>query len=217
MKIRTVIGLTGAAAASFVGMAGLAAGPAGAAAAQTMPADQLTTFLATNYGNFFGGVPVFASPFEYPGEPGLGFPVSPNTKVSGNCLTDPDAAWLFSDTLALDFQSGNAVVYRPTSSPVPFPFLPGGLNAEGTAALVDVTTGEPTGFVGTTHAWLGQGQNAQGEFYAGETVSFTGTSGDSTISFTVNPGEVGKAHSAPGVPSSGWGQQNLSCNIVSLG
>lgn len=80
--------------------------------------------------------------------------------------------------------------------------------------LVDPATGD-TGYVGPAHVWLGQGANANGQFYAGETASFTGTAPDgSTISFTANPGEIQSAH---GNHDGGWGQQNLSCNIVSAG
>ena len=63
---------------------------------------------------------------------------------------------------------------------------------------------------------LGQGANAKGQFYAGETVSFTGPASEgsgSTISFTANPGFVVSAGGHQG----GWGQQNLACNIHSGG
>lgn len=165
-----------------------------------MPAAQLTAFLATNYGYPYPGIFIFASPFAPAG-------ASPNAKVSGNCATA--APWLFTDAFALNFVSGNAVVYRGSSNDV-FPILPGGLNAVGTADLIDLSTGD-TGFVGPAHVWLGQNANAKGQYYAGETVSFTGTApGGSTISITANPGEI---HSAGG-HSGGWGQQNLSCKIV---
>ena len=197
MKFRTVIGLTGAAAASLVGVAGLAASPAGASPATTMPADQLSSYLG------LPGVPIFA-----PMEPAGAFP---NVKVSGNC---DQAPWLFSDPLALNFLSGNSVVYQENVNPNdPVPFFPGGLNAVGTADLIDLGSGD-TGFVGATHVWVGQSGNAQGQQYGGETVTFRGTAADgSTISFSVNPGFV---QSASGHPS-GWGQQNLSCNMVSPG
>jgi hypothetical protein len=209
VKLRTVIGLTGAAAASFVGMAGLAAGPAGAAPATTMPAANLTAFLGVP-------VPIFASPFT---DPTAG-PTFPDVKMTGNCEAAP---WLFAGTsngpptLWLDFQSGNAVVYRPNSNPV-FQFLPGGLNAVGEAKLVMLTgftdsgpTFGDTGFAGPAHVWLGQNANGNGQMYLGETVTFSGTAPDgSTISFTANPGFV---QSASG-HQSGWGQQNLSCNIA---
>ena len=117
------------------------------------------------------------------------------------------------DTFVLNFVSGNADVYRTSNSPL-FNSLPGGLNAEGTADLIDLSTGD-TGFVRPAHVWLGQNANANGQYYAGETVSFSGTAPDgSTISITVNPGEVHAASAPPGPPTSGWGQQNLSCNIV---
>jgi hypothetical protein len=217
VTLRTVVGLTAAIAASLVGTAGLVAGQAGAVPGQTIPASELTDTIGVP-------VPIFASPFTDP----TVTPGPPNVKMTGNCEA---ASWLFAPnttanphlpTLWLNFTSGNAVVYRQTSNPV-FPQLPGGLNAVGNAELwiltavssTGVPTFAPTGFAGPTHAWLGQNANAQGQFYAGETVSFTGTDGlGSTISFTANPGFVGKAHSAPGVPSSGWGQQNLSCNIA---
>jgi hypothetical protein len=206
VKLRTIIGL-GATAASFVGMAGLAADPAGAAPATTMPAANLTAFLGVP-------VPIFASPFT---DPTAG-PTFPNVKMTGNCEAAP---WLFGTpggppTLWLDFQSGNAVVYRSTSNPV-YPFLPGGLNAVGEAKLVMLTgftdsgpTFADTGFSGPTHVWLGQNANANGQMYVGETVTFNGTAGDSTISFSANPGFVGSASGH----QSGWGQQNLSCNIA---
>jgi hypothetical protein len=203
MKIRTVIGIAGATAVSSVGMAGLAAGPAAAGGngAQNMPAAQLTTFLQTNYGLPAPGIPIFGTPFSPVG-------TAPNVKVSGNCATA--APWLFTNKFALNFVSGNAVVYRGSSNPV-VPFLPGGLNAEGTADLIGQSTGD-TGFVGPAHVWLGQNANANGTFYAGETVSFTGTAADgSTISITTNPGEINSAGGHQG----GWGQQNLTCNIMS--
>jgi hypothetical protein len=187
-------GLGGVAVLACAAVCGAAATGAFAAPAQTMPAADLTAYLGLP-------VPVFAAPFVEPG-------TFPNVKVTGNCSAAP---WLFTDTVGLDFQSGNAVVYRGQSGDV-FPFLPGGLNAEGVATLDDFTTGMPTGFVGRTHAWLGQNANANGQFYAGETVTFSGTAPDgSTISFTANPGEI---HSAAG-HQGGWGEQNLSCNIVS--
>ena len=199
MKLRTVIAIGSATAASLLGVVSFAASPASAAAAQTMPAADLTGFLGIP-------VPVFASPFSEAG-------TFPNVKVTGNCS---DAPWLFSDILGLDFQSGNAVVYRGPSGPV-FPFLPDGLNAVGVAVLDASSTGPhgfgPTEFVGPAHVWLGQGANAKGQIYAGETVSFTGTASDgsgSTISFTANPGFVVSAGGHQG----GWGQQNLTCNIL---
>ena len=205
MKIRTVIGLTGATAASLVGAAGLAASPAGADAAQTMPAADLSSTLG------LPAIPVFASPFTYPGEPAPAF-VAPNTKVSGNCLTA--ASWLFTDFVGLNFVTGNAVVYQLNSNPtIPNfpPGLPGGLNAEGTAQLFDFNTGQTTTFVGPAHLWMGQNSNANGQYRVAQTVSFTGTDlAGSTISFSVNPGET---HSASG-HNSGWGQQNLNCNIM---
>lgn len=203
MKIRTAIAIAGATAVSFVGMAGLAVSTAAAGGngAQKVPADQLTTFLANNYGYPFPGLYIFASPFAPAG-------AGPNVKVSGNCATA--APWLFTDSFVLNFVSGNAVVYRPSSNPV-FPFLPGGLNAEGTAQLIDLSTGD-TGFAGPAHVWLGQNANANGTFYAGETVSFTGTAADgSTISIKANPGEINSAGGHHG----GWGEQNLACSIVS--
>lgn len=202
MKIRTAAGIAGATLASFVGLIGFAAGPAvaGGNGAQNMPADQLNSFLATNYGYPFPGLYVFATPFAPAG-------VGPNVKVSGNCATA--APWLFTDSLVLNFVSGNAVVYRGSFFSPQFPFLPGGLNAEGTAQLVDLSTGN-TGFVGPAHVWLGQNGNANGTFYAGETASFSGTATDgSTISFSANPGEIFSAGGHQG----GWGQQDLSCNI----
>lgn len=197
MKIKTVVGLAGASAASLVGMAGLVANPADAASATTMPASNLTAFLAANYGNPFGGVPILAAPGSGSFLPSGFFP---NIKVTGNC-----PSWLFNDVVALNFTTGNAVVYQGSSSPVA-PFLPGGLNAVGTAQLVDQGTG--TNFVGPAHAWVGQSGNANGQQYAGETFTFTGTAGGMTISFSVNPGFV----KSPGGHFGGWGQQNLSCS-----
>jgi hypothetical protein len=206
VKIKTVIGLAGATTVSLVGAAGLAVTPAGAGGngAINMPAANLSSYLG------FPAVPVFASPFTYQGETGLPFAPPPNTKVSGNCLQD--APWLFTDIFGLNFTNGNAVVYQPNGGGVVpgLPPLPGGLNAEGTAELFDFNSG-PTGFVGSAHLWLGQNGNANGQYVAAQTVSFSGTDpAGSTISFTVNPGET---HSASG-HMSGWGQQNLSCNIV---
>ena len=221
MKIRTVIGLTGATAASVVGMAGLAAGPAGAGGngAVNMPAGELTGYLATNYGDPVG-VPILA-PLVDPLQPGA--MVFPNDKMTGNC--DPAAMWLFQGILALDFRTGNAVVYQGQSNPI-FPFLPGGLNAIGTAELDTiqrdsqghVTGMTPTGYIGTAHAWMGQGANANGQAYGGETFTFNGTNGGSTISFTLNPGFIQSAGQNPNGPhQGGWGQQNLNCNIGSGG
>jgi hypothetical protein len=212
VKIRTVIGLAGATAASLVGMAGLAAVPAGAGGngAVNMPASQLTNYLQTNYPYPFPGVVVFTpliDPSTLP--PGT---LPPNFKVSGDCETV--APWLFTDSfnsppyLALNFTSGNAVVYQTSSSPL-FP-LPGGLNAVGTADLIDLNTGD-TFFSGPTHVWLGQGANVNGEFYAGETVSFSGTYNGHTINITVNPGEIQSAGQNGG-HFGGWGQQNVSCS-----
>ena len=216
MKIRTVIGLAGATAASLVGVAGLAASPAGAGGngAVNMPAANLTGFLAANYGSPFAGVPIFATPFMNPETQ----QVFPNTKVSGNCDAAP---WLWSDLLGLNFTSGNAVAYKPNSTaglsiPNLPPVFPGGLNAEGTAHLIDLGTDglgtTDTGFVGSAHIWMGENANANGQYVAAQTVSFSGTdpTTGSTISFSVNPGED---HSPSG-HNGGWGQQNLSCNIV---
>ena len=119
--------------------------------------------------------------------------------------------------VGLDFQSPNAVMYRGQSGPL-FPFLPGGLNAEG-VAMLDVLdpatfTATPTGFVGRAHVWLGQNANANGQSVIAETVSFTGTAPDgSTLSFTVNPGSTTSASGH----QIGWGQQNPNCNIVTTG
>ena len=219
MRGSTIVRLASAGVAACIGgigLASVAAGPVGADAAQTMPAGNLTTFLQSDpYDSLFPGVPVFSSPFVPAG-------AYPAAKVTGNCASD--APWLFepapsdvppgTPTLVLNFTSGHAVVYRGSSNDV-FGYLPGGLNAVGTAELIDVFDPSAPVYVGTAHLWLGQGANAQGQFYAGETVSFTGTSGDSTISFTGNPGFVGHAHA--GGFTSGWGQQNLSCNIVPTG
>jgi len=186
VKIRTAIGLAGATAASFVGVAGLAASPAGAAPAQTGPVQDLIPF----------PIPIFAPLVQA----GTGFP---NDKVSGNC--ESAARWLFTDSLAFFFVSGNAVLYRGTSPSG----IPNGLNAVGTAVLID--NGSPTAFVGPAHVWFGQNANANGTSYGGETVNFSGTAPDgSTISIIVNPGFINSA----GGHSGGWGQQNLSCNIV---
>jgi hypothetical protein len=138
----------------------------------------------------------------FPLEPAGTFP---NAKVTGNC-----PSWVF-DSLALEFQSGHVILYRGFGAVFP---APNGVNAEGVATLLD--NGSPTSFVGQAHAWFGQNANPtnNGQFYFGETVSFKGTATDgsgSTISFTTNPGGV---QPASGKGGSGWGQQNLSCNIV---
>ena len=218
MKIRTVIGLTGATAASLVGAAGLAASPAGADGngALNMSASQLTGYLATNYGSPFPGVPIFATPFTYPGEPAPAL-VFPNTKVSGNCNMAP---WLWSDLLALNFTSGNAVAYKLNSTAgasIPFipPVFPGGLNAVGNAELIDLgpdgMADTDTGFSGPAHLWMGENANASGQYVAAQTVSFTGSDlAGSTISFSVNPG----LDHSPSGHNGGWGQQNLNCNIM---
>jgi hypothetical protein len=203
MRIRTVIGLTGATAASFAGMVGLAAGPASAGGngAVNIPAADLTQTLGTP-------IPVFGG-FLYPGEPGLPFPVPPNVKVSGNCVAG--VPWLFSDPVALNFVSGNAVLYRGTS---PVNGLPNGLNAEGTATLFDLANPAAPTFTGPAHVWFGQNGNANGQSVQAATFSFSGTAADgSTLSFTENPGTTTSASGH----QSGWGQQNLSCNIVSGG
>jgi hypothetical protein len=205
VKIRTVIGLVGATAASLVGLAGLAAGPAGAGGngAVNLPAGDLSSYLG------IPGIPVFGG-FYYPGEPGLPFTVPPNVKVSGNCVSD--ALWVFNDPVALNFLSGTAVLYRGTN---PTNGLPNGLNAVGTAMFFDLANPDAPTFVGPAHVWFGQNGNAQGQFYQGATFSFSGTAADgSTISFTENPGGITSAHMNH---QGGWGQQNLSCNIVSGG
>jgi len=204
VKIRTVVGLTGATAASFVGLAGLAASPAGAGGngAINLPAADLTSTLGLP-------APIFASPFVPAG-------AFPDAKVTGNCAQG--APWLFTDMLGLDFSSGNAVIYRGLNGVV-FPFLPNGLNAVGVATLVEFPSDGATPgqtFVGPAHVWFGQNANAKGTVYAGETVSFSGTATDgsgSTISFNANPGFIQSAGGHQG----GWGQQNLSCNIVPSG
>ena len=200
MKLRTVIGLTGATAASFVGMAGLAAGPAGAGG------NGAVNLLAQD----LGPIPVFGG-FFYPGEPGLPFTLPPNVKVSGNCVSA--ALWLFNDPLALQFTSGTAVLYRID----PISGQPNGLNAVGTATLIDEANPDAPTFSGPAHVWFGQNVNptANGQSYEGATFAFSGTGPAGSVSFTENPGAVWKAHSAPGAnPSSGWGQQNLNCNIL---
>jgi hypothetical protein len=192
VKIKTVIGLTGATAASLVGMAGLAASPAGAAPggpATTMPAGDLPPI------PLFGGF--------------LPAGTFPNIKVNGNC-----PSWIFNpnNSFALQFLSGNAVLYRGFNAGDGFP---NGGNAVGTAELLE--NGSPvtdTGqtFVGSSHLWFGQNANANGTSYLGETATFNGTAADgSTISFSVNPGSITSA----GGHNGGWGQQNLSCNMVS--
>ena len=209
MKFGTAMSLVGAMAAALVGTAVLAVTPAGADGngAVQVPADDLTAYLALYYGNPFPGIPIFPPPPNPTFSQAGGFP---NIKVSGNCDAVPG---LFTDNFVLNFISGNAHVYRISNSPV-VGFLPGGLNATGTAQLIDVQTDNVL-FVGPAHVWLGQNANANGQYYAGETVSFSGTAlNGSTISITVNPGEVHAASAPPGPPTSGWGQQNLSCNIV---
>jgi hypothetical protein len=194
VKLRTVIGLIGAMAASFVGMAALVASPAGAAAAITGPA-----------GNLPFPIPLFL-PLEPAG-------TAPNVKVTGNC-----PSWLFDpNSLALSFTSGHAVLYRGINASNDFP---NGANAEGDAVLlVFDAKGDPVTriqtFMGRAHAWFGQNGNANGQSYFGETVSFSGTATDgsgSTITLTANPGGV---QPASGKPGGGWGQENLSCTIVS--
>ena len=214
MKIRTIIGLTGAAAASLVGTAALAASPAGADPATTMDASGLSAYLG------IPGVPLFGQ-LVYPGEPGLPFNPT-NVKVNGNCVQA--APWLFTDPLALNFTSGNAVVYKPNGGTPIAPSFPGGLNAVGTATLVDLANPDqsnppdfatPIGpFSGKTHVWIGQNANANGQQVGAETVSFTMTAPDgSTISLSTNPGFTTSASGH----QSGWGQENLSCNILPAG
>ena len=210
MKIRTVIGLAGATAASLAGTAALAAAPAGADPGQQIGAANLSAYLGVP------GVPLFGQ-LVYPGEPGLMFPAH-NVKVSGNCVSA--APWLFSDQLGLNFISGNAHVYRVNGNTPLAPGFPGGLNAEGVAQLVDFNSGPPflppdgRTYTGPTHVWLGQNGNANGQVVGAETVSFSLTAPDgSTISLSTNPGTITSASGH----QSGWGQENLSCNIVSGG
>lgn len=113
------------------------------------------------------------------------------------------------------FTSGNAVVYRLNGGTPLAPSFPGGLNAQGTAELIDLSSGgTDTGFGGPAHIWLGQNANANGQLVGAETATFSGTAPDgSTISFSVNPGETTSASGH----QSGWEQQNLSCDILSAG
>ena len=195
MKIRTVVGLTGAAAASLAGIAGLAASPAGAAPAQHMSAAGLAVPL------FGGFVPAKAFP---------------NAKVTGNC-----PSWLFDSTnsFALEFLSGDAVLQRGFNLSDGFP---NGGDVRGTAAFIEngspVTDSGQT-FIGSAHVWFGQNQNANGQSYVGEVATFSGTATDgsgSTLSFTVNPGGNTPANAKPNA-GNGWGEQQLSCSFVSAG
>jgi hypothetical protein len=214
VKIRTVIGLTGAAAASLVGTAALAASPAGAVPGQQIGAANLSEYLGVP------GLPLFAQ-LVYPGEPGLPFPTH-NVKVSGNCVTA--APWLFSDQLGFNFIGGNGHVYQLDGGTSLAPTFPGGANATGTAELVDfnnpdgsnppdfLTPGQT--YTGRAHVWLGQNGNAKGQLVGAETVTFSGTAPDgSTISIIANPGSTTSASGN----QNGWGQENLSCNILSAG
>lgn len=189
MKIRTVIGLTGASAASLVGMAGLAASPAGAAAAQHTSAAGITIPL------FGGFVPAGAFP---------------NAKVTGNC-----PGWLFdsNNSFALGFLGGDAVFQRGFNFNDGFP---NGGDVRGTAEFLgSPVTGQI--FMGNAHVWFGQNSNANGQSYVGEVATFSGTATDgSTLSFTVNPGGNTPANAKPGA-GSGWGEQQLSCSFASAG
>jgi hypothetical protein len=207
MKLRTVVGLTGATAASLVGMASLAANPAGADPGQQIGAANLSAYLGVP------GVPLFGQ-LIYPGEPGLQFTPN-NVKVSGNCVSA--APWLFTDQLGFNFVSGNAHVYQVGGGTSLAPTFPGGANATGVAQLVDFNSGPPflppdgREYTGPAHVWLGQNANANGQLVGAETVSVSLTAPDgSTISLSANPGTITSASGH----QSGWGQENLSCNIV---
>jgi len=207
MKLRTVVGLSGTAAASLVGSAALAASPAGADPGQQIGAANLSAYLGVP------GVPLFGQ-LVYPGEPGLQF-TPHNVKVTGNCVSA--APWLFSDQLGVNFLSGNAHVYRVDGNTPLAPGFPGGLNAVGTAQLVDFNSGPPflppdgRSYTGSAHVWLGQNGNANGQVVGAESVSLSLTAPDgSTISLSTNPGTITSASGH----QSGWGQENLSCNIL---
>jgi hypothetical protein len=178
-------------AASVTGAATLSVSSAGAAPAQQLTLAEINSMTG-----------VILGPFSPAG-------TFPNTKVTGNC-----PGWLFNDGIGFLFSSVNAHLYRID----PITGMPNGANAEGIATLLD--NGSPTPFVGQAHVWFGQNTNANGHFYTGETVSFNGTAADgSTISFSTNPGfnmSVGGTKSPGGDGNAnGWGQQNLTCNIVS--
>jgi hypothetical protein len=187
MKIRTVIGLAGATAASLAGTAALAATPAGAGGngAQPLPLDVLNGMV--------GGIVQLAPPGSFP-----------NITVTGDC-----PAFLFTDVLGFDFSSANAHINRID----PVTGAPNNANAEGIATLLD--NGAPTAYSGQTHAWFGQNVNPNGRQWFGSTVSFTGTAADgSTISFSTNPG--GSFNPTTGT-GNGWGQETVTCTPATNG
>ena len=186
------LAIAGAAIACFA-VCGVIAGSAFAAAAKTLPAQDL------------GPVAPFT---DQNGNPvplvGSGTPI----KVKGLCPTSVD--WIAFDPIAFVFSSGNAVGYRPIPSPPPgaFPFYGG--NVEGQANLVDLNTG-PSEYWGHAHLWFGINPNPTGnsQFYTGETVSFSSTAPDGTsISISGNPGFVISASGRP----SGWGAVTITCS-----
>jgi hypothetical protein len=131
VRIRAVVGLGGAMAASVVGVVSLSTTTTtiAAAPAQQTPAQEL-------------------GPITVPGFLPAG--TFPNIKVTGNC-----PQWLFSDAIGFLFTSGNAHFHwidRTTGQP-------NGGNVEGIAKLLD--NGNSTAFSGQTHAWFGQSSNVK--------------------------------------------------------
>jgi hypothetical protein len=181
MKIRTLVGLSGAAAASLVGSAVLAASPAGAGGngAQSLPLSEVNQMT--------GGIVQLFPPGS-----------APNITVTGDC-----PGFLFTDILGFNFTSGNAHINRID----PVTGAPNNANVEGIAVLLD--NGAPTAYSGQTHAWFGQNVNPNGRQWFGSTVSFSGTAADgSTISFSTNPG--GSFNPTTGT-GNGWGQETITC------
>jgi hypothetical protein len=188
MKIRTVIGLTGAAAASLAGTAALAASPAGAGGngAQPVPLDQLNAMVGE-----------LLPPGALNGDGG------PNITITGDC-----PSFLFSAALGFDFLSANAHVNRidPVTGP-------NNANAAGTAVLL--ADGAPTAYTGQAHAWFGTNVNPNGRQWFGSTISFSGTAADgSTVSFSTNPG--GSINPTTG-KGNGWGQVTVTCTPATNG
>ena len=200
MKIRTVIGLTGATAAScVVGAIALSAPAAYGAPAVHPPATDLPV--------------IYPSP-DPTGE--LPPPGSPGLTVTGNC-----PSYLFGNAVGFEFQGGNAVFYRiPPGQP---PGNSNGGNVEGTADLMIATPGVPpsesnqgtppsnpvdSGYSGHTHLWFGTNSNANGQSYFGETISFQGTAPNgATIKLTANPG----SNTSVSGNTNDWGKLDITC------
>jgi hypothetical protein len=74
--------------------------------------------------------------------------------------------------------------------------------------MTDVADGTQPAYAGKSHVWYGLSYNANGQFYFGETIMFSGAGPAGSLSLTANPGFTTSASGH----NSGWGQLTLTCS-----